>query len=155
MDIGINIAKGVRVRVGDTIEDLKLSLDKNKVAYEIPYQGEVQGGKVDMIMFLEHCGVELKIVDSKLTLIKTNNGEFNLIMQISAGMNPVDALKTIKGNLAEAFSIKPSDIRIDRFDGKTLNSALSIPMNNRDKVKLELVMGIHQQVFLHSIELTS
>ena len=146
MDIGINIAKGVRVRVGDTIEDLKLSLDKNKVAYEIPYQGEVQGGKVDMIMFLEHCGVEL---------IKTNNGEFNLIMQISAGMNPVDALKTIKGNLAEAFSIKPSDIRIDRFDGKTLNSALSIPMNNRDKVKLELVMGIHQQVFLHSIELTS
>jgi len=155
MDIGINIANGVRVRVGDTIDELKMSLDKNKVNYEIPYQGLGKNGKVDMIMFLEHCGVELKITNGALTFIKTNNGEYNLIMQIASGMSPVDALMTIRSNLADSFSIKPSDIRIDRFDGKTLNSALSIPLNNKDKVKLELVMGVNQQVFLHSIELTA
>lgn len=155
MDIGINIANGVRVRVGDTIDELKSSLDKNKVKYDIPYQGRGKNGKIDMIMFLEHCGVELKIANGVLTFIKTNNGEYNLIMQIDSGMSPVDALITIRKNLAESFSIKPNDIRIDRFDGKTLNSALSIPYENNDKVKLELVMGIHQQVFLHSIELTA
>lgn len=154
MDIGINIAKGVRVRVGDTIEDLQASLDANRVAYEIPYQGKASNGKVDMIMFIEHCGVELKVVNGVLILIKTNNGEFNLIMQLDQGMMPIDALKTIKNNLSEAFNIEASSIRIDRFDGKTLNSALSIPISNREKVKLELVMGIHQKVFLHSIELT-
>lgn len=154
MDIGLNIAKDVRVRVGDTLASVTTSLDKNKIHYEIPYQEEIKG-KIDMVMFLENCGVELNISNGRLTFIKTNNNESNLVMKLEPGMAPVSALKTIKNNLAESFSIPASAIRIDRFDGKSLNSALSIPMPNGEKVKLELVMGIHQQVFLHSIQLTA
>ncbi len=154
MDIGLNIADGVRVRVGDTIDSVITSLQKNKIEYNIPYKAE-ESGKVDMVMFLEHCGVELNINNGQLTFIKTNNNESNFIMQLEPGMTPVSALKTIKSNLASEFGIKSTDIRIDRFDGKSLNSALSIPMTHGEKVKLELVMGIHQKVFLHSIQLTN
>ena len=154
MDIGLNIAEGVRVRVGDTIDSVTSSLEANKIHYEIPYKDENKG-KIDMIMFLESCGVELNVSNGRLTFIKTNNSDSNFIMQLEQGMSPVEALKTIKGNLAESFNITAQSIRIDRFDGKSLNSALSIPMPNGEKVKLELVMGIHQKVFLHSIQLTA
>lgn len=153
MDIGLNIAEGVRVRIGETLNDVKASLEQNKIKYDIPYQAESKGN-IDMVMFLEHCGVELNVNNGVLTYIKTNNGDSNFIMQLGQGMTPVEALKTIKKNLAESFKITSSDIRIDRFDGKSLNSALSIPMDNGYKVRLELVMGIHQRVFLHSIQLT-
>lgn len=154
MDIGLNIADGVRVRVGDKISDVTESLKQNKIEYEIPYQAESRG-KIDMVMFLEHCGVELNINNGRLTFIKTNNSDLNFIMQLEQGMTPVEALKKIKQNLADSFKIMSNDIRIDRFDGRSLNSALSIPMDNGEKVKLELVMGIHQKVFLHSIQLTA
>lgn len=154
MDIGLNIAQGVRVRVGDTLDSVTNSLKVNKIKYEIPYQEESKG-KIDMVMFLESCGVELNINRGRLTFIKTNNNDANFIMQLEQGMSPVVALKTIKSNLADSFSISESAIRIDRFDGKSLNSALSIPMPSGEKVKLELVMGIHQKVFLHSIQLTA
>ena len=153
MDIGLNIADGVRVRVGDTLENVTSSLDKNRIEYNIPYKAE-KSGKVDMVMFLEHCGVELNVNNGILTFIKTNNNESNFIMQLEQGMSTLDALLTIKNNLAKSFDVPAKDIRIDSFDGKTLNSMLSIPITEVYKVKLELVMGIYQKVFLHSIQLT-
>ena len=90
----------------------------------------------------------------KIVYIKSNNNESNYIMQLKDGMTPIEALMTIRQNLAEAFSIQPNDIRIDRFDGKSMDSMLSIPISGTEKVKIELIMGVHQQIFMHSIALT-
>lgn len=153
MDIGLNIADGVRVRVGDTLESITSSMEEHNVEYTIPYSSE-EGNSKEMIMFMEKCGVELNILNGKIVYIKSNNNESNYIMQLKDGMTPIEALMTIRQNLAEAFSIQPNDIRIDRFDGKSLDSMLSIPISGTEKVKIELIMGVHQQIFMHSIALT-
>lgn len=152
MDIGINIADGVRVSVGDTIESITSSMEEHGVEYTIPYQSKT-GDKAEMIMFMEKCGVELNIVDGKIVYIKSNNNESNYVMQLKDGMSPIEALTMIRRNLAGAFNINPSDIRIDRFDGRSMDSMLSIPISNQDKVKIELIMGVNQQIFMHSIAL--
>lgn len=153
MDIGLNIADGVRVRVGDTLESITSSMEEHNVEYTIPYSSE-EGNSKEMIMFMEKCGVELNILNGKIVYIKSNNNESNYIMQLKDGMTPIEALMTIRQNLAEAFSIQPNDIRIDRFDGKSMDSTLSIPISGTEKVKIELIMGVHQQIFMHSIALT-
>lgn len=154
MDIGLNIADGVRVRVGDTLESITSSMGEHNVEYTIPYSSE-EGNSKEMIMFMEKCGVELNILNGKIVYIKSNNNESNYIMQLKDGMTPIEALMTIRQNLAEAFSIQPNDIRIDRFDGKSMDSMLSIPISGTEKVKIELIMGVHQQIFMHSIALTT
>ena len=153
MDIGLNIADGVRVRVGDTLESITSSMEEHNVEYTIPYSSE-EGNSKEMIMFMEKCGVELNILNGKIVYIKSNNNESNYIMQLKDGMTPIEALMTIRQNLAEAFSIQPNDIRIDRFDGKSMDSMLSIHISGTEKVKIELIMGVHQQIFMHSIALT-
>ena len=153
MDIGLNIADGVRVRVGDTLESITSSMEEHNVEYTIPYSSE-EGNSKEMIMFMEKCGVELNILNGKIVYIKSNNNESNYIMQLKDGMTPIEALMTIRQNLAEAFSIQPNDIRIDRFDCKSMDSMLSIPISGTEKVKIELIMGVHQQIFMHSIALT-
>lgn len=60
MDIGLNIADGVRVRVGDTLESITSSMEEHNVEYTIPYSSE-EGNSKEMIMFMEKCGVELNI----------------------------------------------------------------------------------------------
>lgn len=152
MDIGLNIADGVRARVGDTIDKLTTSMKKHNIDYTIPYKNAV-GSNIDMVMFMEKCGVELNIYNNIIIFIKSNNNESNYIMQLNDEMSPVEALKTIKSNLADAFNIKASDIRIDKFDGTSLNSTLSIPISETEKAKIELIMGANQKVYMHSIGL--
>lgn len=153
MDIGLNIADGVRVRIGDTLESITKSMDDHKVEYTIPYKSG-NSGNIDMVMFMEKCGVELNIISNRIVFIKSNNTESNYIMQLTEDMTPVEALKMIKETLAESFNIKVSDIRIDRFDGRSLNSMLSIPISSARKVKIELITGIHNKVYMHSLELS-
>ena len=153
MDIGLNIVDGVRARVGDTLDSITTSMDEHKVEYTIPYRNQ-SGANIDMVMFMEKCGVELNISNGIITFIKSNNNVSNYIMQLGQGMTPVEALQTIKENLAKAFNIDKSDIRIDKFDGQSLNSTLSIPISNNKKVKIELLMGAQQKVYMHSIALS-
>lgn len=153
MDIGLNIANGVRVRVGDSIDDLTATMERHNVDYTIPYRSKKED-KVDMIMFMEKCGVELNISDNIIIFIKSNNNESNYIMQLESGTSPVEALQNIKRNLAEAFNLETSDIRIDKFDGSSLNSTLSIPLDMSNKVKIELITGANQKVYMHSITLS-
>lgn len=153
MDIGLNIAEGVRVRIGDSLETITSSMDEHNIDYTIPYKAQSRAG-INMVMFMEKFGVELNISDNKIIFIKSNNTESNYLMQLSDGMSPVEALLKIKNNMSTNFEVKQSDIRIDKFDGRTLNSTLSIPMVNGGKVKIELIMGAHQKVYMHSIELS-
>lgn len=153
MDIGLNIADGVRVRLGDKIENIVKLLEEKQVDYTIPYKGKT-GSDINMIMFMESCGVELNIFNDVITYIKCNNSESNYVMQLKNGMQPIDALLTIKQNLAREFNVSEGDIRIDRFDGGSLNSMLSIPITKTHKAKIELVMGAKQKIFMHSISIT-
>ena len=153
MDIGLNIADGVRVRIGDKIEDVTANMDKHNVEYTIPYKAQ-KGRDTNMVMFMEQCGVELNIINKMIVFIKSNNTESNYIMQLMDGMSPIEALNKIRENLAESFNIKKADIRIDKFDGTSLNSMLSIPLTGTMKIKLELITGLHNRVYLHSLELS-
>ena len=152
MDIGLNIAEGVRVRVGDTLESITKSMEEHSVEYEIAYVDE-RDDNTDMVIFMQKYGVELNLFNKRIIFIKSNNTAANYIMELADGMNPVIALTKIRQNLANDFNIKTSDVRIDRFDGSSLNSSLSIPVSKREKVKLELVMGANSKIYLHSIEL--
>lgn len=153
MNIGLNIADGVRVRIGDKLDDVTASMDKHNVIYTIPYRAE-SNGDINIVMFMEECGVELNIVNEMIVFIKSNNSESNYIMQLMEGMTPIEALNQIRENLATSFNINKSDIRIDRFDGRSLNSMLSIPLTTTMKIKLELIMGLQNKIYLHSLELS-
>ena len=153
MDIGLNLAEGVRVRVGDTVDELKENMEEHSIEYVIPYE-TTNGHNKEMIMLMEKCGVELNIVNDRIVFIKSNNTESNYIMQLQHGMSPIEALTTIRKNLAGSFNIDVASIRIDRFDGRSMDSMLSIPVSSSHKVKIELIMGVHQKIFMHSIALT-
>ena len=153
MDIGINIADGVRVRIGDKISDITSSMAVHNIEYTIPYKN-INGTDIDMVIFMEKCGVEINVKSGHITYIKSNNSESNYIIQLENGMSAVGALNHIKNVLSQMFSIEASSIRIDKFDGKTMNSMLSIPFKSNKKVKIELIKGAHEKVFMHSIALT-
>lgn len=153
MDIGLNIADGVRVSIGDKIEDITDTMNKHKVEYTIPYKTR-NNNNVEMIMFMEKCGVELNIKNGSITYIKSNNSNSNYIMQLDSEMTAVEALEHIKKTLSSEFKVDESSIRIDRFDGKTMNSMLSIPFKGDLKVKVELIKGAHEKIFMHSIQLS-
>ena len=155
MDIGLNIAEGVRVRIGDKIGIQTETMDKNGIDYSIPYKDDKDKNNVSMVMFMEKCGVELNIINDVIVYIKSNNSESNYVMQVSDEMSPVQALLEVRKHLAENFNIGYNDIRIDKFDSNNLNSTLSIPISSVLKAKIELIMGAHKKLYMQSIGLTS
>lgn len=158
MDAGLNIVSGVRVRLGDSLDLIKASLDEHNIAYSIPYQNEEgKDGlvRVNVVMFIEKFGVELNIANNRVTYIKSNNSELNYIMQLNQGMTAVSALSEIKRNIADKFNTDESSIRIDEFNGRTLDSSLSIPLGDGRKVKIMLIMGAHKKVYMSMIKLVT
>ena len=62
MQVGMSIADGVRINIGDTYDTVKKNLDNCGIAYEIPYS-ETVGNKQTLIVYIRSEGIELNITN--------------------------------------------------------------------------------------------
>ena len=62
MQVGMSIADGVRINIGDTYDTVKKNLDNCRIAYEIPYS-ETVGNKQTLIVYMRSEGIELNITN--------------------------------------------------------------------------------------------
>lgn len=150
MDIGLNITDNIRIRLGENIEKLQLELDENQIRYNVPYK-DTKEGLTREIMIIESFGVELNTSDNNITFIKTSNSKLNYIMHIEES-KPLDALNSIKYNLAKLFMCEPDRIRVDTFDIKSFSSVMSIPFRSGAMAKMTLVMGANKNIYLETIK---
>lgn len=152
MDIGINVSENLRIRLGDKLDDTIERFNKENIKYTIPYRLE-ERNKSNLIIFLEYWGIELNAQNGYIVFIKSNNTEFNFVMQITSN-SPIEALNIIKEKVAEKFDTDLSAIRVDKFNLETYESMLVIPVTNMLKAKIELITGLNRRLYMKSLTLT-
>lgn len=149
MDIGLNILDNLRISIGEETAEIINALKRNSIGYSIPYQGQGH-----MIIFIETYGVELNTVKDQVVFIKSSNSKLNYIMKI--GMNtPALVLAEIREKLAKNFNLPISKIRIDRFESTSSNSIMSIPYDEGHKVKISLVLGLNNGIYIETMQLVN
>ena len=153
MDIGLNIIDNVRISMGEDLNSIIDSLNSNDIKYSIPFSSDRKDGKSSVIIYIESYGVELALKDGIVTFIKTSNSKLNYIMQIHSDNSPVDVLREIRENLSDNFKIPIEKIRVDRFETRTFNSIMSIPYGENHKIKIVLIMGKNNSIFIETIQL--
>lgn len=147
MDIGLNILDNLRISIGEDTESIIKALEKNRIVYSIPYNGEGH-----MIIFIETFGVELNTENNQVVFIKSGNSKLNYVMEI--GMDtPSLVLVEIREKLAKSFNLPVSKIRVDRFESTSYNSIMSIPYDKGKKVKISLVLGVNNGIYIEAMQL--
>ena len=153
MDIGLNVLDNLRVSIGENIKDILGKLDDMEIQYIIPYKNTEDMRDSSYIVYIEKFGMELRLRYNRIIFIKTTNTELNYIMSIE-NKYPALVIHEIKSKLMERFEMSSkNDIYIDRFEAKTFNSVVTIPYNKTSKVKITLVMGNDNSIYLEKIEL--
>lgn len=152
MDIGLNIIDNLRISIGEEVDHLIYALNHNNIKYSIPYRGDNNDGNGNMILFIETYGVELGTHAGKVVFIKSSNSKLNYIMEI--GMDkPYLVLSEIRENLANSFNTVVDQIRVDRFEASSFKSIMSIPYESNKKVKVTLVLGINNGIYIETMQL--
>lgn len=155
MDAGLNIVEGVRIRLGDSLTDVKNNLTKNNIEYKLHDNGEQENGLNTTIMFMEKHGVELSINNDRIVYIKSNNSNLNYIIELTEDANILFTLNEIKEQIATMFNVNIKNIRIDEFDGDNTRASLSVKDNDGKVVKISLVRGIKNRIYMHTIRLAN
>ena len=151
MDIGLNIVEGLRISMGDSLENIVNDMNKSGVKYTIPFSSTVNG-KSEIIILIESYGVELKMQNDAVSFIKTSNSQLNLMATIKS-TQPNEVLREVLDATAQRFDIPASKLRVDRFEAKTNNCVISIPYKRHEKIKMVFIMGGHNQLFVETIQL--
>lgn len=152
MSIGINVAKELKIGIGDSIEKLKNFTDSSKIKYKIMYE-DVNNTTIDLVVYMEDYGVEINVKDGYITYIKSNNSELNCITQLSGCKTPTDALKAIKSAVSLKFAIEKRFITIEKFNWEDMYTVLLIYGNSANTIRVELTRGVNNMIFMHSISL--
>jgi len=156
MDIGLNITQGVRVRLGDTIENVITALTANQIKYTHIERTDTQKDLQDIVILMEEYGVELNILNGHITFIKSSNTQANHIANLEED-HPIITLNLIKLAVMKLFNLEAESIFIDRFDSKTYHTSLSIPYHTdtiQGTVRLDFIVGANRkEIHLSSLKL--
>lgn len=151
MQVGMNIADGVRINIGDTYEAVKNNLDSCGVAYEIPYS-ETVGNKRTLIVYMRSEGIELNITNEIVQYIHASNAKLNTLFKVEMGMKSQDTLKFIRNKLAEMFMMEPKKIRIDQFNSKSYATVIQIDADNL-KIRIHLDLNFANMLYIQTLRL--
>lgn len=151
MQVGMSIADGVRINIGDTYDTVKNNLDSCGIAYEIPYS-ETVGNKQTLIVYMRSEGIELNITDGIVQYIHASNAKLNTLFHVEMGMKSSDTLKFIRDKLAEMFMTEPKKIRIDQFSSKSYATVIQV-VADEFKVRIHLDLNFANMLYVQTLRL--
>ena len=151
MQVGMSIADGVRINIGDTYDTVKNNLDNCGIAYEIPYS-ETVGNKQTLIVYMRSEGIELNITNGIVQYIHASNAKLNTLFHVEMGMKSSDTLKFIRDRLAEMFMTEPKKIRIDQFSSKSYATVIQV-VADEFKVRIHLDLNFANMLYVQTLRL--
>lgn len=151
MQVGMSIADGVRINIGDTYDTVKNNLDNCGIAYEIPYS-ETVGNKQTLIVYMRSEGIELNITNGIVQYIHASNAKLNTLFHVEMGMKSSDTLKFIRDKLAEMFMTEPKKIRIDQFSSKSYATVIQV-VADEFKVRIHLDLNFANMLYVQTLRL--
>lgn len=151
MQVGMSIADGVRINIGDTYDAVKNNLDNCGIAYEIPYS-ETVGNKQTLIVYMRSEGIELNITNGIVQYIHASNAKLNTLFHVEMGMKSSDTLKFIRDKLAEMFMTEPKKIRIDQFSSKSYATVIQV-VADEFKVRIHLDLNFANMLYVQTLRL--
>lgn len=151
MQVGMSIADGVRINIGDTYDTVKNNLDNCGIAYEIPYS-ETVGNKQTLIVYMRSEGIELNITNGIVQYIHASNVKLNTLFHVEMGMKSSDTLKFIRDKLAEMFMTEPKKIRIDQFSSKSYATVIQV-VADEFKVRIHLDLNFANMLYVQTLRL--
>lgn len=151
MQVGMSIADGVRINIGDTYDTVKNNLDNCGIAYEIPYS-ETIGNKQTLIVYMRSEGIELNITNGIVQYIHASNAKLNTLFHVEMGMKSSDTLKFIRDKLAEMFMTEPKKIRIDQFSSKSYATVIQV-VADEFKVRIHLDLNFANMLYVQTLRL--
>lgn len=151
MQVGMSIADGVRINIGDTYDNVKNNLDNCGIAYEIPYS-ETVGNKQTLIVYMRSEGIELNITNGIVQYIHASNAKLNTLFHVEMGMKSSDTLKFIRDKLAEMFMTEPKKIRIDQFSSKSYATVIQV-VADEFKVRIHLDLNFANMLYVQTLRL--
>lgn len=151
MQVGMSIADGVRINIGDTYDTVKNNLDNCGIAYEIPYS-ETVGNKQTLIVYMRSEGIELNITNGIVQYIHASNAKLNTLFHVEVGMKSSDTLKFIRDKLAEMFMTEPKKIRIDQFSSKSYATVIQV-VADEFKVRIHLDLNFANMLYVQTLRL--
>lgn len=151
MQVGMSIADGVRINIGDTYDTVKNNLDNCGIAYEIPYS-ETVGNKQTLIVYMRSEGIELNITNDIVQYIHASNAKLNTLFHVEMGMKSSDTLKFIRDKLAEMFMTEPKKIRIDQFSSKSYATVIQV-VADEFKVRIHLDLNFANMLYVQTLRL--
>lgn len=151
MQVGMSIADGVRINIGNTYDTVKNNLDNCGIAYEIPYS-ETVGNKQTLIVYMRSEGIELNITNGIVQYIHASNAKLNTLFHVEMGMKSSDTLKFIRDKLAEMFMTEPKKIRIDQFSSKSYATVIQV-VADEFKVRIHLDLNFANMLYVQTLRL--
>lgn len=151
MQVGMSIADGVRINIGDTYDTVKNNLDNCGIAYEIPYS-ETVGNKQTLIVYMRSEGIELNITNGIVQYIHASNAKLNTLFHVEMGMKSSDTIKFIRDKLAEMFMTEPKKIRIDQFSSKSYATVIQVAADEF-KVRIHLDLNFANMLYVQTLRL--
>lgn len=151
MQVGMSIADGVRINIGDTYDTVKKNLDNCGIAYEIPYS-ETVGNKQTLIVYMRSEGIELNITNGIVQYIHASNAKLNTLFHVEMGMKSSNTLKFIRDKLAEMFMTEPKKIRIDQFSSKSYATVIQVAADEF-KVRIHLDLNFANMLYVQTLRL--
>lgn len=151
MQVGMSIADGIRINIGDTYDTVKNNLDNCGIAYEIPYS-ETVGNKQTLIVYMRSEGIELNITNGIVQYIHASNAKLNTLFHVEMGMKSSNTLKFIRDKLAEMFMTEPKKIRIDQFSSKSYATVIQV-VADEFKVRIHLDLNFANMLYVQTLRL--
>lgn len=151
MKVGMSIANGVRINIGDQYEDLHKTLNQCGINYEIPYT-ETHGKTQTMIIYMRSEGIELNVESNTVTYLHASNAKLNTLFNVETGMTSADTLKFIRDKLAKLFQVEQKDIRIDKFNSKNYSTVIQVMADNF-KIRIHLELSLANDLYISTLRL--
>lgn len=151
MQVGLEIAEGVKINIGETYENTIKALDDTEIEYDIPYN-KTFGNKKQIIIYMRSEGIELNITDGIVSYIKASNAHRNTLFTLDQNLRGAKALKYIRKRLAEMFDTPESEIQVDEFNAVSYETALTL-VNDKYYMRIRLHKNLKDQIYIQTIRI--
>ena len=151
MRVGLNIAEGVKINIGDQYDTMQNTLERCGINYEVPYQ-QRNGALQKIIVYMRSEGIEVNVDAGVVTYIHASNAKLNTLFNVETGMTSADTLQFIRNKLAELFQSDQKDIRIDKFNSKNYSTVIQVNTDGL-KIRIHLEANIANDLYISTLRL--
>lgn len=151
MKVGMFIADGVKINIGDSYDDMFKTLNECGIKYEIPYS-ETQGESQTLIIYMRSEGIELNVQSGSVVYLHASNAKLNTLFRVETGMTSADTLRYIKNKLVDLFQVESKAIRIDKFNSRNYSTTIQVG-SDEIKVRIHLELSLSNELYVSTLKL--